>query len=307
MCIHAERIPAPVAWRRRVTMTVRYAAVACAVLWWCYLPTVDAFVAYLWDVLLRQWWFRHDSFEPALSTVSFFVFLLTFAAVDVVSAVICLRYRAASKVCGALRTQPEHQTDADAWRPQGHAAQELLVYITPIFALDYLYPRRAARLAAAPTPTSTRICAEIIAALFLYDLFFTITHYIVHKVPYLYSRVHAKHHERSVIRARDTVRLSVAEEVIDVLCSVIALNVLGAHPLSRGIYDIVIVYLLCELHSGWDLPWQMQHLVPCGIWGGSVQHTIHHTNPAVNYQKFFTYLDRTVLRGEGRNLFKKSG
>ena len=37
---------------------------------------------------------------------------------------------------------------------------------------------------------------------------------------------------------------------MDVLCSVFALNVLGCHPLSRAIYNVVIIGLITELHAG---------------------------------------------------------
>jgi hypothetical protein len=38
--------------------------------------------------------------------------------------------------------------------------------------------------------------------------------------------------------------------MLDVGCSIAALNVVKAHPLSRTIYNIVIVWLVIELHSG---------------------------------------------------------
>jgi hypothetical protein len=38
--------------------------------------------------------------------------------------------------------------------------------------------------------------------------------------------------------------------VVDTACSIAAVNLTGAHPLSRAVYNVVIVYLLCEIHSG---------------------------------------------------------
>jgi sterol desaturase/sphingolipid hydroxylase (fatty acid hydroxylase superfamily) len=88
------------------------------------------------------------------------------------------------------------------------------------------------------------------------------------------------------------VRLTVVEEVIDVMCSIAALRLLGAHPLSRCAYNVVITFLLVELHCGYDLPWQAQNVVPGAVVGGSRRHHLHHARGgAGHYQKFFTYLD----------------
>lgn len=38
--------------------------------------------------------------------------------------------------------------------------------------------------------------------------------------------------------------------------------------MSRALYNIVIVYLLTELHSGYEFPWMLQDVVPLGLWAG---------------------------------------
>ena len=67
---------------------------------------------------------------------------------------------------------------------------------------------------------------------------------------WLYHNMHAKHHTKKVQRATEAFRLSVGDQVLDVGCSIAALNVVKAHPLSRSLYNAVIVYLIIELHSG---------------------------------------------------------
>ncbi|KAJ9459750.1 hypothetical protein DIPPA_11441 [Diplonema papillatum] len=266
--------------------------------WWLRLGAVNAGVEDAWRWLLQQWWFVHDSFEPALSVACFAVFLPVFAVVDI-AASRALTSKAAP-VCvkqwiAAGNLNADQLTDLSQWKLEGHVAQEALVYIAPIFTFDYFVQRRAARLAASATPTSQRVASEILLGLFFYDLFFTVAHYAMHRSAYLYNATHAKHHEKPHVRARDVLRLTAAEEVVDVAASIAALNLIGAHPLSRALYNVVIVYLLCELHSSWNLPWQLQRLVPFGLWGGSVRHEAHHAKGSCNYQKFFTYLDDYVL------------
>ena len=62
--------------------------------------------------------------------------------------------------------------------------------------------------------------------------------------------MHAKHHAKKVQRVTEAFRLSVGDQVLDVGCSIAALNLVRAHPLSRTVYNAVIVYLIIELHSG---------------------------------------------------------
>ena len=45
-------------------------------------------------------------------------------------------------------------------------------------------------------------------------------------------------------------RLCALMQVLDVMCSVAAVNLMRAHPMSRALYNIVVTYLISELHSG---------------------------------------------------------
>ena len=70
------------------------------------------------------------------------------------------------------------------------------------------------------------------------------------QVPLMYAIVHKKHHTKTVQRATEALRLSLLEEILDVACSIVAVNVTRAHPLSRTCYNIVVIYLIIELHCG---------------------------------------------------------
>ena len=73
--------------------------------------------------------------------------------------------------------------------------------------------------------------------------------------------------------------------------SIVSLKIVQAHPLSRAVYNVVIIYLLVELHSGFDFPWMLQNVVPFELIAGSKRHEAHHRNRQVYYQKFFTIFD----------------
>jgi sterol desaturase/sphingolipid hydroxylase (fatty acid hydroxylase superfamily) len=169
---------------------------------------------------------------------------------------------------------------------------ELLVYALPLLTWDILSPRRHRRLAAFSAPKVLTILRDISCGLLLYDFMFFAGHVLMHKIPFLYRTIHSKHHQVQEVRAGDVVRLTLVEEVLEVGFSIIALNLLGAHPVARSIYNCIIVFLLTELHCGFDFPWTPQNVVPFGLSTGSRRHHYHHRFNRHYYQKFFHTFDR---------------
>lgn len=174
------------------------------------------------------------------------------------------------------------------WRDVGKISQELAVYLVPILAFDALNPRRV--LPAEP-PSAARVVREIFTSIIVYDILFFIGHMLMHSSPTLW-RIHRKHHEfDGRIRARETARLDPIEEMLDFSCSIAAVNLLKCHPLSRALYDVTIVYLLNEIHSGYSFPFALENLFPFGLWKGARAHCVHHYDRTRNFQKFFGPLD----------------
>ena len=169
---------------------------------------------------------------------------------------------------------------------------ELWVYVLPLLTWDILSPRRHRRLAAFAAPTTWAVVRDITCGLLLYDALFFTGHLLMHKIPFLYRTIHKKHHDVQEVRAGDVVRLSLVEQVLEVGFSIIALNLLGAHPVARSVYNCIIVFLLTELHCGFDFPWTPQNVVPFGLSTGSRRHHYHHRFNRHYYQKFFHTFDR---------------
>jgi len=266
---------------------------------------MDAQVAHLWEFLLTQAWFRDDMFEPYLAVASFFTWLHGWLLVD---------YLATSGVLGdrfggLRRYRMQDQTAAqrkdvdvadlaleDLPAPNKWYAGwpfELVVYLSPLFLIatytDAFAARRAGLDLAAPEFST--VCGQIFAGLFLYDFFFWFGHVAMHKLsPEVYRFTHGKHHINAEVRASDTVRLTMFEEVVDVMCSIAALRLLHAHPISRSLYNIVITFLLVELHCGYDMPWSPQNLFP-QVFSGSRRHHVHHRSGRVYFGKFFRWMD----------------
>lgn len=173
---------------------------------------------------------------------------------------------------------------------KGHRwRDELLWYLVPLLFFDALYPRR---LIPVEPPLLTRLLLDIFSAVAVYDILFWIGHVASHFSPIIWKNVHAKHHEQPIQRACETVRLTFLDGAADVFYSITAINLLGLHPLSRALYDIVIICLLCELHAGYDFPFHLHNLVPGSWLGGAPRHDFHHrSGKKVYFQKFFTFLD----------------
>jgi len=277
----------------------------------CAQPLLDRQLARLWAHLmtgssLAARIFRTDSYEWMLAVSCFGIFIHFFGYAD-----------------RAVRRNPTHpwrkyrlqdRFEADKIRrkedvenaedkaaavkvehtPWNYKAwiQEFWVYVVPLLAWDILSPRRHRRLANFAAPTTFRIMRDVTCGLLIYDALFFFGHLAMHKIPFLYRRVHAKHHEVKEVRAGDIVRLSLAEEVMEVGYSIMALNAMSAHPVARSLYNIVIVFLLTELHCGFDFPWTPQNVIPGGLATGSRRHHYHHRNGRHYYQKFFFSFDR---------------
>jgi sterol desaturase/sphingolipid hydroxylase (fatty acid hydroxylase superfamily) len=270
-------------------------------------PAINALLAKSWSFLQTQAWFRHDMFEPCVAVGSFFIWIHGWLLMDVLALRGFLphlrRYR--------LQDQAYAPTQSGATPNRWYAGWpfEMAVYLLPLWAIshftDWFAPRRAALALGAPS--IFRVVWEIMGGLFLYDALFWLSHVALHRGPGpLYRRLHGKHHINREVRASDTVRLTMAEETTDVVCSIAALRILKAHPLSRSLYNMVITFLLVELHCGYDFAWSPQNLLPGGLMAGSRRHHEHHRSGRVFYQKFFTWLDEAFGFGESPSLFRRA-
>lgn len=299
----------------------RVAAATCLSSIALFRPILDAGLVNAWNFLQNSpavfaQMFRHDHWEWGLAVTAFFVWIHGFWAADRLVHEAGKRgrvhpwrkFRLHDRFEGQkfrreqerrlqrgenvdLDAQPHLVTTPSEWNWRAWVF-ELPLYVVPLYLWDYFIPRRAAKIAAWSAPTTLQVCRDVTCGLLLYDLFFFCGHFLMHKVPFIYNTVHKKHHTNPECRAAEIVRLSMVEEVLEVGMSIIALNYLGAHPVSRSIYNVIITFLLTELHCGFDFPWTPQNVVPFGLATGSRRHHYHHRIGKHYYQKFFCHVDR---------------
>ncbi|KAL9013293.1 MAG: hypothetical protein Q9173_002004 [Seirophora scorigena] len=146
--------------------------------------------------------------------------------------------------------------------------------------------RRA--LPAAP-PTSRELVLQLAASLFIYDTLFFGFHLILHH-PF-FTSVHAHHHNHWEINPQITNQLDIFERLGLVLLANFSLNIIGSHVLTRTVFVVVFVWLLVDIHSGMDLEWGYDKLLPEGWASGSKRHSMHHRVGNKYYEPFFNWWD----------------
>ncbi|KAF2865062.1 hypothetical protein BDV95DRAFT_632567 [Massariosphaeria phaeospora] len=152
------------------------------------------------------------------------------------------------------------------------------------------WPLQTQRALPVLAPTSRRIALELVASFFLYDALFFLFHLSLHIVP-LVKRWHAPHHRHAEIHPQITNQLHIFERLGLVLLANFSLNIIGSHVFTRTLFVPIFVWLLVELHSGLDLPWGYEKVLPKGWGGGARKHSVHHARGGGGYEPYFTWWD----------------
>ncbi|KAK9234904.1 hypothetical protein V1525DRAFT_411571 [Lipomyces kononenkoae] len=151
-------------------------------------------------------------------------------------------------------------------------------------------------------PSSRRIVLELIISFFIYDALFFFIHIAFHRLPYLAS-IHKPHHRHGEMNPQVTNQLSIAERLSLILLANFALNIIKSHVLTRSIFVPIFVYLLIEVHSGLDLDWGYDKVLPRGWGAGARKHAKHHREGNAGFQQFFCWWDNGLELWDG--IFEK--
>ncbi len=99
------------------------------------------------------------------------------------------------------------------------------------------------------------------------------------------------HHGHAEINPQITNQLDVIERLGLVLLANFSLNIIGSHVLPRTLFVPIFVWLLVEIHSGMDLDWGYDKLMPQGWAAGSKRHSQHHQTGTRYHAPFFNWWD----------------
>lgn len=154
-------------------------------------------------------------------------------------------------------------------------------------------PLQLVRALPVEPPTSRRLLVELAVSLVLYDALFFAIHIAFHRLPFLQT-IHDPHHGHLEIHPQVTNRLTVIERLALILLANFALNIIGSHVLTRTLFVPMFIYLLIEVHSGVELDWQYDKILPAGWGAGTRKHAIHHREGRKYYQPFFCWFDNLL-------------
>ncbi|KAG9333052.1 hypothetical protein JZ751_013837 [Albula glossodonta] len=138
-------------------------------------------------------------------------------------------------------------------------------------------------------PTCAQVLWEIAVCLLLFDAFFFFWHMSMHRVSWLYHRVHRTHHQNQDTFALVAQDASWAELLSLQMLALSSAALARCHPLSEILFHLLNTWLAAEDHSGYDLPWALHRLLP--MFGGAPFHQLHHQKFRGNYAPYFKHWD----------------
>jgi cholesterol 25-hydroxylase len=151
-------------------------------------------------------------------------------------------------------------------------------------------PLQTKRALPPDAPSSRRVAIELILSFALYDALFFLFHLALHIAPGL-RNWHHSHHAHAEMQPQITNQLSIFERLGLVLLANFSLNVIGSHVLTRTLFIPIFVWLLVEIHTGLDLPWAYERILPQGWGGGARKHAAHHRDGSGGFEPYFNWLD----------------
>lgn len=153
-------------------------------------------------------------------------------------------------------------------------------------------------------PSSTEILIHIMICMLTDDLSFYFGHRLLH-TPWLYKKIHKKHHEPNGTFGWIASYAHPIEFIFgDLLPASVGLIILGSrcHAITSYMWTIIRVTESTDGHSGYDFPWSPFRLLPMSASGSF--HSYHHTHNVGNYGSFFTFWD--TLFGTNAKYLKHS-
>uniref|UniRef100_A0A8C8A2V8 Fatty acid hydroxylase domain-containing protein n=1 Tax=Oryzias sinensis TaxID=183150 RepID=A0A8C8A2V8_9TELE len=162
-------------------------------------------------------------------------------------------------------------------------------YVTVVLPASALFQRLRSPRLPQLAPSCWQLFVEVLACVLLFDAFFFVWHYYIHRIPWLYRSIHKAHHQHRNPFALAAQDASSAELLSLLLLSLSCAWLLGCHPLSEVIFHLLNSWLAVEDHCGYNLPLASHRLFP--FLGGAPHHQTHHKIKCFNYAPYFTHWD----------------
>lgn len=247
----------------------------------------DQIIVTFWNSFIAYEWSQWPLLEAYLATFSFFLFISLFRVMDQFP--FFLKYR--------FQKTPTPELKALNLLSFETGVIPGIIYLLAIHLYHMFVLKSPLDLIA---PSFIRVFIETIAGIVIYDFLFFWIHLFMHYTPKLqFLHQHHIHHSQTRLLASEVQHHSFIDATLQIVVNILVQNTplpyFGRkHSLSRLLHNIIITYLLTEIHAGYDAWWSLHNLFP-SIIGGAKRHEVHHQNGAMYFQQFFMYLDDLFL------------
>lgn len=254
---------------------------------------MDGAVATLWSAIDSQPFVHNCMFEATLAVAAFVLWIFLFESVHkVLPDAHTYRFDGKPPVRPLWGfTREWHKSVVPAAAYLGSIAVFHALHLGPmLFGLKPAFDE---------APSFVRLITEVSLGIFLYDALFYPFHYSFHKLRSgQWRKLHSRHHqwgatEDAPHNAIETVQNSYVDSGVQVFINICVQQFSPwgyKHPLSRIFHNLMVTYLLCESHSGYDLPFMSHRLFPT-VFGGAPRHEAHHQRGNVYFHQFFMWID----------------
>lgn len=254
---------------------------------------LDSWLASAWSAVLTWRWTLSQPWFDGLFFLS--VYVLYSAVFLVADHTGCL---------DRWRLQPRVSAVRDA--NSRYAANVAYVFACTVLPINVLVALLApVRVLPEEPPTAATFARELAILVFTMDTGYFFGHWLMHSDPWLYRTFHQIHHEATATNAWVANHLTISEFLFVAVLQVVPPFLIGAHPLSAWVWNVISVIMSVDDHCGYDIPFGPFALCSrAGIVGGARHHDLHHLRPTKgNYAPYFTFWDRLCgTHFDGRSL-----
>ena len=224
------------AWDRTV-LGVRLFTLLMMILSVIFVEKFNKLVESIWRLMYHSPIVRHDSFEPLLSTFSFFVWINIYRLVDFYNIFPSYRIndlkKSASNRSGAEsssgRSVPGFLRPLMFFVPESWRGYAAVAYLCPLMFFDMVYPRRDLPEQAPPFHL---LIGSVFCSIVLYDFSFYWIHYAMHHVKGL-QHLHKTHHSAESLCAVEVIHHGLIDGTLQVLHAVAHLNASPRHTILK--------------------------------------------------------------------------
>lgn len=246
------------------------------------LGPADAWLGAVWAGLLSSKIVYWDMLEAYVSGIAFAVWIMGYRLLDQVPYFHKYRFeKDRSEPVPLFQPDPNN-----SWVP-------LALYLLAIHVFHAVFPKPPLN---EDPPTALRVCIELLVGFVVYDFIFFWIHLGMHKLPSLaHIHKHHVHHTQTMLTASEVQHHSGVDGALQVIVNIVVQNIVlpqfgKKHLLSKLLHNIIITYMLTEIHAGYDGYWSLHNLFPW-FYGGAKRHEEHHKGGHAHFQQFFLYLD----------------